>query len=109
MLTPRVYAAQPVNVANGRSGKDQQLPHEGEPTPAPAIAAPAIDTSSGSGGIPSPISAHDETVIFVDWDDTLLCTHELIERQNIDIDRCVASAYKLPSVFLLLLLYCVPN
>jgi hypothetical protein len=28
-----------------------------------------------------------ETVILVDWDDTLMCTYDLIERRQLDIDR----------------------
>lgn len=83
--------AVPVNVANGRraSGAPKgDPPSEGEPEPAPAIEATSpAPVVAALDVIPAPISAHDETLIFVDWDDTLLCTHELIERQNIDIDR----------------------
>ena len=51
-----------------------------QPTPAVARPPPAIE-------VPSQRSSEDETVLFVDWDDTLLCTHDMIERQGIDIDR----------------------
>ena len=57
-----------------------ESPVSEQPTPAVARPPPAIE-------VPSQRSSEDETVLFVDWDDTLLCTHDMIERQGIDIDR----------------------
>ena len=57
-----------------------ETPVSEQPTPAVARPPPAIE-------VPPERSSQDETVLFVDWDDTLLCTHDMIERQGIDIDR----------------------
>ena len=32
-------------------------------------------------------SVAERTLVFIDWDDTILCTHDMIEARNIDIDR----------------------